>query len=246
MNNSVLTLFKKSSWVILYGLLVFNLNSCGLVSNVREQGDSKSWIVAGKVGDRNGSIDSSAQFISQRVCAIKPVNEPINVNTRETASELKCNHSEDSYLVKHENLNSKFIIKNNSASGFLKLSSQRNNFKGKSYPISALTKTKYNLKSSKLSKENSVTNPKKNRAIFYALMSTLSLVIVFFMTETGSDILVGLFFVGAVILFIVSFIQMGMKPEICALQAVLTILLNILNIFLALIDLLLWAFMGVY
>lgn len=66
------------------------------------------------------------------------------------------------------------------------------------------------------------------------------------MTATGSDILVGLFFVGAVVLLIVSFIQMTLEPEISAIQAVLTVLLNILNIILGLIDLVLWAFMGAY
>ncbi len=244
MKLSILKSINKNSLLVLIGTLILSLNSCGLVLNVREQGNSKSWVVGGKGSHRDGSTYSSTQLISQRECSIKPVNKSVNVNSMETASELNRNHSEESYLVKHENSKSNFIIKNNSTSGFSKVGSQWNGYKGKLYPNFALKKTKDNLKSNKLSKKYSEANPKKNRAVFYALMSTLSFVVAFLMTATGSDILVGLFFVAAVVLLIVSLILMAMKPEINVLQAALTILVNILNVNLGLLDLLAWAYMG--
>ncbi len=246
MKISMLKSINKSSLLVLIGTLILSLNSCGLVLNVREQGNSKSWVVAGKESNRDGSTDSSIQLISQRTCAINPVNKSLKVNTLETATELKRNHLEERYLVKHEKSAHKFIVKNYSTSGISKVGSQWNGYKGNLYPNFALKKTKENLKSNKLSKEHTEANSKKNKALFYAFMSTLSFVLAFLMTATGSDILVGLFFVAAVVLFIVSFIQMGMKPEISALQAALIIFLNILNVILGLIDLVLWAFMDMY
>lgn len=245
MKISMLKSINKSSFLVLIGTLILSLNSCGLVLNVREQGNSKSWVVAGKEINIDGSRDSSIQLISQRTCAINPVNKSsLKVNTLETATELKRNHLEERYIVKHEKSAHKFIVKNYSTSGISKVGSQWNGYKGKLYPNFALKKTKENLKSNKLSKEHREANSKKNKALFYAFMSTLSFVLAFLMTATGSDILVGLFFVAAVVLFIVSFILMVMKPEINVLQAALTILLNILNVNLGLLDLLAWAYMG--
>jgi hypothetical protein len=244
MKLSMLKSISNSSFLVLIGALILSLNSCGLVSNIREQGDSKSWVVAGKESIRNGSIDSSTLLISPRAYAIKSVNKSVNVNTLEISSQIQRNHSEESYLEKHEKSTCKFIIKNNSTSGISKVGRQLHDNKGKLYPDFALKKTKDNLKSGKQSKEYSEANPKKNRAVFFALMSTLSFVLAFLMTVTGSDILVGIFFVAAVVLFIVSFILMVMKPNINVLQAALTILLNILNVNLGLIDLLAWGYMG--
>jgi hypothetical protein len=245
MKLSVLKSISKSSFLVLIGALILSLNSCGLVSNVREQGDSKSWVVTGKEIKHLGSVNLDTQQNLHNNWVIKSDNEPINVNTLVIAPEEKCNHSEDGLLVKREIPNIKFN-KNSSTLGLLKLGTQRCGYNGKLLPNSALKKTKNNQKSNKLSKEHTGANSKKNKAIFFALMSTLSFIIAFFMTATGSDILVGLFFVGAVVLLIVSFIQMTLEPEISAIQAVLTMLLNILNIILGLIDLVLWAFMGAY
>lgn len=55
MKISMLKSINKSSFLVLIGTLILSLNSCGLVLNVREQGNSKSWVVAGKETGKRGS-----------------------------------------------------------------------------------------------------------------------------------------------------------------------------------------------
>lgn len=252
MKLSMLKSITKSSFLVLIGALILGLNSCGLVSNIREQGNSKSWVVAGKeTGKRGSSLQKEILQNPEKIQSIAAnqnnnvddvqmnkvsvngisetesfLNNPITPNQNCTSPKKSLNSiaSRLESFSKSNWVSSAKIWNGKNNSGLIKKNSKFN--ESQFYAEKGIVK--------KSKSENQKTGLgslwDKDRGLFYGWMTIFSfLASIFFLLFLSSDLLlflvllVPIFFILACVFFILSIIHMKFK-----IGSALQILLNII------------------
>ncbi len=234
---------KQNLWVIILGTFIFSLNSCGLVSNVREQGDSKSWMVVRKANNESisnvalSSIDSQNSFHDNLKNKHSSLGKVMELETKERFNLNNQNKKLESFGFQ---IHTKGIETNECSSELpLKVKlSNKNDLNQSSFRSSKIELSQKSImtKSVKYTKSN---RSRKNRSAYFGWFALLALVISMFVAESSAFFFI--FFIGAIALTILSLVHLFLKPEPKSGTIFLSVLLTILNVIVGLLALLAWA-----
>lgn len=223
MNSLKVNLMRYFS-IFLLSIVVLGFHSCGMVTQVREQGNSKSWVVAG-----TKSIGTSKKEIQLKVTSDSTVKKTISISPFENRFEPG---NTAPFSVAFANLP---LVKAN-----VTLNNSNETTAIKPQVVFNPIQNANELIKCNDTPTNAV-KPQKNRSIFYGLLTTLSVLLMFVTFVLGLDSLFFIFMVAALVLTIISIIHTFIKPEPSLTELILTILLFVFNLITGLVLAYLWA-----
>jgi hypothetical protein len=237
-------------------VILLNLNSCGIRTNIREQGNAKSWGISGKKTVNLRTNNKDNERFENRTQTSPENQNIVQVNKTKPESPLAGQQKENKQelLLKND-------IGSNGENSQLDKSKVTELFKQNRSEILKTKETskKYNqfnlpkvstakkIKLLESSFEKSATNknaPKKNRSVFYAAMTLLSLFLSFIALVSNIEILFWLFFLTTIVLLFTTIVNLFLKPEPSISDVILSILLTILSAITELLMLILLAYSG--
>ena len=225
MKNRLTNSLKRKYHYIVCGLLILGFNSCGMVSRVREQGDAKSWVV-------------TASFVNPAL-----TNTKLFISNAESSQMI--NEVHEFKVAKTENQTENKTISELLTESFLKSGSFNADFPKMIIKRKVHRENELSIKSTQQNNQESPKTEKraKNRSLLIA-GGTVLLVLLTMIIASESTFWYAILFTISTILCVLSIIHLFQKPKPSIGAAILSVLLNILNILGILLSLVIWAFSG--
>jgi hypothetical protein len=250
----ILQSIKRTLVAMVLFVILLNLNSCGIGINIREQGNAKSWGISEKKTESLRTHKKENEQFENRT-QTSPVNRNIvQVNNLKSESHLEGQQQENKQelLLKNEigsnrensqldNSKVTELLKQN-RSEILKTKKTSKNYNQFKLPKVSTAK-KIKLLESNVEKSAINTDaPNKNRSVFYALMTLLFFWLSYVAIYYHIKILFQIFFILAIILLIFTIVNLFLRPKPSVAAIILSVLLTILNLFIALLYVIIMVF----
>jgi hypothetical protein len=246
MENRLFVSFKRKLGYVIFGLLILGFHSCGMVSRVREQGESKSWVVSGPTNAERSyskrSVSDGEEVTSTYVnplittsIALFSISESSQIESEVHVFKVAKTENQTENKTKSELLTESFLKSGSFNADFPKMIIKRKVHRENELSI-------------KSTQQNNQESPKtekraKNRSLLIA-GGTVLLVLLTMIIASEATIWYAILFSISTILCVLSIIHLFQKPKPSIGAAILSVLLNILNLLGILLSLVFWAFSG--